>query len=142
LGYFSGISPGIPIYSPLIFKFELYQTRVNDHDGDGVPSYLEDVNNNLDVKDDDTNNNTVADYLDPDDDGDGVATFNELEQKEYTVDTNNGELEPILGSKEFEYFRTESNGVITIKTVTLIDSNNDGIDDYLQKEIKIDYSEE
>ncbi|MCK0109114.1 hypothetical protein MWU58_07410 [Flavobacteriaceae bacterium S0825] len=142
LAYFSGVSPGIPIYSPLVFKFELYQTRVNDHDGDGVPSYLEDIDGDLNVTNDDTNANTVADYNDPDDDGDGVATFNELQQNEYTVDTNNGELEPILGSKEFEYFRSESNGVITIKTVTLMDSNNDGIDDYLQKEIKIDYSEE
>ncbi|WP_347922272.1 FKBP-type peptidyl-prolyl cis-trans isomerase [Pontimicrobium sp. SW4] len=142
LGYFSGVSPGIPIYSPLIFRFELFQTRVNDHDGDGVPSYLEDIDGDLNVANDDTNDNTVPDYNDPDDDGDGVSTFNELEPKEYTVDTNNGEQEPILGSKEFEYFRSENNGVITIKTVTIMDSNNDGIGDYLQEGIKIDYSEE
>ena len=141
LGYFSGISPGIPIYSPLIFRFELFQTRVNDHDADGVPSYLEDIDGDKDVVNDDTNNNFLSNYVDPDDDGDGVFTINELEPKTYTVNTNEGEQEPILGSKEFEISRTESNGVITIKTVTIMDSNNDGVDDYLDNEITIDYSE-
>jgi len=141
LGYFSEINPGTPIYSPLIFRFELFQTRVNDHDGDGVPSYLEDIDGDINVANDDTNNNSIPDYIDPDDDGDGVLTINELEPKTYTVDTTNGEQEPILGSKEFEYNRSESNGVITIKTVTIMDSNNDGVDDYLDKETTIDYSE-
>lgn len=142
LAYFSGTQPGIPIYSPLIFKFELFQTSVNDHDGDGIPSYLEDVDGDGDVTNDDTNANTVADYNDPDDDGDGIVTLYELEPKTYTVDTNQGEQEPILGSKEFEVSRSETNGVITINTVTIMDSNNDGIDDYLDENIKIDYTEE
>ncbi|MCK0180252.1 hypothetical protein MWU50_13195 [Flavobacteriaceae bacterium S0862] len=139
LGYFSGVSPGIPIYSPLIFRFELYQTRVNDHDGDGVPSYLEDIDGNLDVKDDDTNDNTVADYIDPDDDGDGIPTFNELEPKEYEI--NDGDSDPMFAVKEFVINRSEpdNDGKIIIKTVTIKDSNNDGTDDYLDKNIKIDY---
>jgi len=141
LGYFSGTSPGIPIYSPLIFRFELFQTSVNDHDGDGVPSYLEDLDGDLNVANDDTDDNTVSDYNDPDDDGDGILTINELEPKTYTVDTNNGEQEPILGSKEFEVSRTESNGVITIKTGTIVDSDSNGVDDYLDEGVKIDYSD-
>lgn len=141
LAYFSGVSPGIPIYSPLIFRFELYQTSVNDHDNDGIPSYLEDLNDNQNVGDDDTNDNTVANYNDPDDDGDGILTINELEPKTYTVDTNNGEQEPILGSMEFELSRTESNGIITIKTGTIVDTDNNGVDDYLDEGVKIDYSD-
>jgi len=141
LAYFSGTSPGIPIYSPLIFKFEVYQFSVNDHDNDGIPSYLEDLDGDLNVGNDDTNGNSVVNYNDPDDDGDGVLTINELEPKSYTVDTNNGEQEPILGSKEFEISRTDDNGVITIKTVTIMDSNGDGVDDYLDEGIKVDYSD-
>ena len=141
LAYFSETRPSIPAYSPLIFRFELFQTRVNDHDADGVPSYLEDIDGDKDVVNDDTDNNFLSNYVDPDDDGDGVLTINELEPKTYTVNTNEGEQEPILGSKEFEISRTESNGVITIKTVTIMDSNNDGVDDYLDNEITIDYSE-
>ena len=142
LGYFSGVSTGIPIYSPLIFRFELYQTRVNDHDGDGIPSYLEDLDGDLNLANDDTDDNTVVDYNDPDDDGDGIPTFNELEHNTYTVDTNNAEQEPILGSKEFEYSRYETGGIITIKTVTIVDSDNNNIDDYLDEGIKIDYLED
>lgn len=142
LGYFSGTSPGIPIYSPLIFRFELYQTRVNDHDGDGVPSYLEDIDGDLNVANDDTNGNTVPDYNDPDDDGDGIPTFNELEPKEYEI--NDGDLDPIFGAKEFEIIRSEpdAQGKIIIKTVTIVDSDNNGVDDYLDEGIKIDYLED
>ena len=77
LGYFSRALIGIPVYSNLIFKFELYQTELNDHEGDNVPSYAEDLNGNLDVFDDDTDGDNIANYIDGDDDGDGVLTINE-----------------------------------------------------------------
>ena len=35
----------------LVFKFELYQTEVNDHDMDNVPTYLEDLKDKLDDDD-------------------------------------------------------------------------------------------
>ncbi|MCH7523579.1 MAG: hypothetical protein IIC74_00875, partial [Bacteroidetes bacterium] len=142
LAFFADSPPGVPLYSNVIFKFELYQSEVNDHDLDGVPSYLEDLNGNLNLNDDDTDANTLPNYFDPDDDGDGVLTINELEPKEYTVDTNIGETEPIFAEKEFEISRSESLGIITIKTVTIVDSNNDGLDDYLDENITINYNEE
>lgn len=142
LGFFADIRPSIPIYSNLIFKFDLYQTEILDHDFDGVPSYLEDLDGDLNVFNDDTDGDSLPDYLDRDDDGDGVLTINELEPKEYIVDTNAGETEPILAEKEFEIDRSESLGIITIKTVTIVDSNNDGIDDYLDENITINYNEE
>ncbi|TYA89172.1 FKBP-type peptidyl-prolyl cis-trans isomerase [Seonamhaeicola marinus] len=86
LAYFSGVTTGIPQYSPLIFKFDLLQMRQNDHDGDGIPSYMEDLNGDdffsLNTEEglfdgDDTDEDGVHNYFDPDDDGDGVATINE-----------------------------------------------------------------
>ncbi|WP_430467861.1 FKBP-type peptidyl-prolyl cis-trans isomerase [Winogradskyella ouciana] len=77
LAYFSGSQPDIPAYSSLVFKFELLQYQEDDHDSDGVPSHLEDLNGNLDVLDDDTDEDGAPDYIDLDDDGDGVLTIHE-----------------------------------------------------------------
>lgn len=77
LAYFSSAPVGIPVYSNLVFKFELLQTEINDHDNDGVPSHLEDLDMDLDVFDDDTDEDNLANYIDVDDDGDGVRTINE-----------------------------------------------------------------
>lgn len=77
LGYFFSSQPGIPAYSNLIFKFELLRYEVVDHDGDLVPSYLEDLNDNGDVEDDDTDEDGAPNFVDLDDDNDGVFTRNE-----------------------------------------------------------------
>ncbi|AXT20603.1 peptidylprolyl isomerase [Flavobacteriaceae bacterium AU392] len=79
LGFFDNpsASSGIPFFAPLIFKFELFSTRVNDHDDDGIPSYLEDLNNDLDVRTDDTDEDGSFNFLDTDDDNDGVRTIDE-----------------------------------------------------------------
>ncbi|MFD1162414.1 FKBP-type peptidyl-prolyl cis-trans isomerase [Hwangdonia seohaensis] len=150
LGYFSNATGGISAYTSIAFKFDLFQVAENDHDNDGIPSYLEDLNGDgeftlntgVDTNDgDDTDNDGIPDYFDIDDDGDGVPTLNELEHKTYTVDTNQGEEEPVLAAEEFEFSRSKSAGIITIKTVTIVDSNNDGLADYLDKNIAIDYLE-
>ena len=83
LGYFSQSSGAIPAYSPIIFKFELLQAYQNDHDKDGVPSYLEDINgdgelfDNTDGDFNPSNGFPIYDYLDTDDDGDGILTIDE-----------------------------------------------------------------
>lgn len=87
LAYFSSGTPGIASYTSIIFKFELLQTSENDHDFDGVPSYLEDLTGDgefivnfqdlLDDTDDDTDGDGSPNYVDTDDDGDGVSTINE-----------------------------------------------------------------
>ncbi|VAV83738.1 hypothetical protein MNBD_BACTEROID02-283 [hydrothermal vent metagenome] len=102
---------------------------------------MEDLDNNLNLSNDDTDGNNVPNFADPDDDGDGVLTINELEPMQYIVDTNIGEVEPILDPKEFEISRSEDAGVITINTVKIVDSNNDGLDDYLDDSITINYNE-
>lgn len=85
LCYYSVPQGSIPSYSPLIFKFELFDTSENDHDLDGVPSYLEDLNGDgeftIDIEeisdtiDDDTDDDNLLDYVDIDDDNDGVPTL-------------------------------------------------------------------
>lgn len=139
LAYFSSQLVGIPSYSNLVFKFSLFQTEVNDHDNDGIPSYLEDLNNDLSTFDEDTDEDNLVNYVDPDDDGDGVSTRNELMRTEYVI--NSGDPEPILASNEFELNRVESMGMITITTGKILDTNNNNIDDYLEADITIDYSD-
>ena len=79
LGYFASVRPNIPIYSPLVFTFGVYGEKETDHDGDGIPSYLEDLNGNENPFDDDTDEDVFPNYADADDDNDGVTTRNEVE---------------------------------------------------------------
>lgn len=80
LGYYQYPPAGdlLP-YEQLIFSFELFASEVADHDNDGIPSYMEDLNNNQILTDDDTDDNGVPNYLDNDDDGDGRLTEYEIE---------------------------------------------------------------
>ncbi|AVR43920.1 hypothetical protein C7S20_00780 [Christiangramia fulva] len=78
LGYFSAPQSSIPAYSPLIFTVNLFRVNVADHDGDGIPSYMEDLNNNNDILDDDTDGDNLNNSSDADDDGDGTPTREEI----------------------------------------------------------------
>jgi FKBP-type peptidyl-prolyl cis-trans isomerase FkpA len=90
LGYYSSSTAGIPSYSNLIFKFELFQMQDLDHDSDGVLSKDEDTDGDFSLIDDDEDGDNIPNYLDADDDGDGVLTINEdLEpDTDLTVDSN------------------------------------------------------
>ena len=142
LAYYSAGTAGIGPYKCLVFKFDLLQSEINDHDGDGIPSYIENIDDDEEIVDDDTDGDTLANFVDVDDDGDGVLTIDELLPTEYVVDTNMGEEEPTFAAGEYEVSRTNVNGVITIKTVKIMDSNNDGTPDYLDKDITINYNED
>ena len=78
LAYFNSPTSNIPAYSPLIFSFQLYKVNEADHDQDGIPSYLEDLDNDRIVANDDSDENTIPNYLDVDDDGDGTLTIDEI----------------------------------------------------------------
>lgn len=81
LGYFQ-YPPGnkdLEPYGQLIFSFDLYSSTIADHDEDGIPSYMEDLNNNQFLLDDDTDGDGKANYLDNDDDGDGRLTEYEID---------------------------------------------------------------
>lgn len=81
----------IPSYSPLVFTFKLFELQLADQDGDGIPSYLEDLNGdgymyfleegvpNVDNTDEnEENGDNIPDFLDADDDGDGYLTSYEI----------------------------------------------------------------
>jgi len=78
LGYFSSSQTSIPPYSPLIFNVQLLQVNEADHDGDGIPSWMEDLNENRSVLDDDTDEDETPNFADRDDDGDGTPTRDEI----------------------------------------------------------------
>ncbi len=80
LGYyqFPPSSSGIKSYDQLIFSFALFSREIADHDGDGIPSYMEDRNNNQYLMDDDTDGDGIPNYLDNDDDGDRRLTRDEI----------------------------------------------------------------
>ncbi|SKB63312.1 hypothetical protein SAMN05660776_2267 [Salegentibacter holothuriorum] len=78
LGYFSSSQPSIPPYSPLIFNVQLLRVNEADHDRDGIPSWMEDLNENNEVLDDDSDGDETPNFADPDDDGDGTPTKDEI----------------------------------------------------------------
>jgi len=95
LGYFATSRNGIPRYSPLIFNVQLYGVNQADHDNDGVPSYLEDIDGDRLVIDDDTDNDNIPNYNDPDDDGDFTLTRDEdLEADTDLNDDRDGDGDP------------------------------------------------
>jgi len=88
LGFFASPPVGSPIrrYQPIIFSVQLYKSKLADHDRDGVPSFMEDLNNNGRVTDisagddpgDDTDGDGLPNYIDRNDDGDSVLTRDEI----------------------------------------------------------------
>lgn len=112
LGYYNESRASIPAYSPLIFKIDLYTMNVTDHDGDGINSIDEDLNNNGYLYDDNTDIEAErasrafsqrVNFLDDDDDQDGILTRDEI------IINEDG-------------------------SITFPDSDNDGIPDYLDAE--------
>ena len=77
LGYYSAAAGSVPVYSNLIFKFKIFQSEVNDHGCDNVTSHLEYINGNYDLTDDNSDDDTFADFVDSDDDNDGTLTVDE-----------------------------------------------------------------
>ena len=77
LGYFNIEKALIPAYSPLIFTFSLKRLRYRDHDGDKILSKYE-YGPDLAEEAIDTDGDDYYDYLDVDDDADGVLTKEEV----------------------------------------------------------------
>lgn len=80
MSYFNSppLAVGLEAYEPFILSFQLYNAVQMDHDGDGIPSYMEDLNDNGILGDDDTDKDGTPNFLDADDDGDGKPTKEEV----------------------------------------------------------------
>lgn len=116
LGYFAQPpNNDIGIYSSLVFTFSLYDIVVTDHDDDGILSINEDLDSNGFLFDeiDNTDGDVLANFIDPDDDNDGVRTRLEIVFTTTTIINNEGEQE------EVEVFES------------YIDTDNDGVNDHL-----------
>src|SRR5690606_11281185 len=117
-------------YKPFIFKVDMLaynhvdQVQIYDYNAggnvsspDGIPSSMEDVNGNGDPRDDDTDGDGIPNYLDADDDNDGILTI-----YEYDVlpdNNNNGIID-----------EGDGDGIPD-------DSDGDGIYDYLDPDNQI-----
>ncbi len=98
-------------YDPLIFNVQLYSVNEADHDRDGIPSYLEDLDEDGIVSDlgDDTDEDLNPNYSDADDDNDGTLTRDEI-----TL---------VAGAKD--------DGIVTLGEIIFYDDDKDGILNHL-----------
>lgn len=77
LAYGNFGASSIPSNAPLLFHIELALVVTADNDNDGVLNIYEDLDANGDASDDDTDGDSLANFIDPDDDGDGTLTRDE-----------------------------------------------------------------
>lgn len=93
LGYYND-GRNVPAYSPLIFAVDLYTYNTTDHDGDTVPTHLEDLNGDG-YFDEDTDGDGLVNYRDDDDDNDGILTKTEYDvNNDGTPDDTDGDGTP------------------------------------------------
>lgn len=86
-----------------------------DGDGDTIPDYLEDVNNNGDLTDDDTDEDNLANFLDPDDDGDGILTKDEDANGNGNLFDDDSDGDGIVDFLDAELVNIENYGTQQIK---------------------------
>ena len=138
LGYFS-LPPtaAIPQYSPLFFNLKVISRSNTDFDLDGMPSHLEHPDGDITGEEDNTDGDLLVNFIDNDDDGDGVLTRDEVQKKEYEEDngtqfmtkaeaqayyTANGATDEIFISVE-----AELDGTYTLHTLIVPSTMVDGV---------------
>ena len=137
LGYYATYTGSIPSYSNLVFKFELLQSETADHDLDNIPSYMEVIEADYDLYGIDTDEDLVVDFVDFDDDGDGISTADEVRVETFTENTR-AILEATLGAITLDANQLISpikynpnRNDYSANLVTILDDNGNGIPNYL-----------
>ncbi len=126
---------------PLMFQFELLQVFEDDIDGDGIPSHLEDLNNDgaiINGEDDDTDLDGTPNVNDADDDNDGVLTEDEIVVS-FVEETTRAAIEnTALEDNQFlanfiEELRDETGNITGFRgrIITFFDTDNDGVFNHL-----------
>ena len=126
LGFFAAPpNNNIEIYGSLVFEFEIYDRIITDHDGDGILTIDEDINNNQFFFDDEdnTDGDAVNNFRDADDDNDGVETRSEIVMITETIINDDGEEEEVEVFQSF--LDTDGDGVSNHLDD---DDDGDGID--------------
>ncbi len=134
----------IGIYSSLVFTYSIFDSKVTDHDGDGIISINEDINgNNFFFDDEDnTDDDNQSNFNDPDDDNDGVTTKLEIVRDDEGnfvsfQDTDNDGTNDHLDDDD------DGDGILTVDeisinfntgVITYPDSDGDGTPDYLDSD--------
>jgi hypothetical protein len=96
----------------------------SDDDADGVPNFFEDFNGDGNLDNDDTDLDGIANYLDNDDDGDGILTIDEAKDMDGNpVDTD--------GDNDVDYLDNDDDGDGLFSNFEAGDADADGILDYL-----------
>lgn len=142
LGFFAQPpSNDIGIYSSLVFTFSLFESRVTDHDGDGIISINEDIDGNGFLFDalDNTDGDVLANFTDADDDNDGINTRLETMTDDDgnflgLIDTDNdGIMNHLDDDDDGDGIDTSDEIIVNFTTgdITFPDTDNDGIPDYL-----------
>ena len=157
LGFFANPpSTNIPVFSSLIFTYDIFQVVESDHDNDGIRSLLEDVDNNGFLFDDidNTDGDGLFNFIDNDDDNDRVLTEFEIMTSITTIINMDGEEEQVEvfesfldtdGDGVFDHLDTDDDGdgidtedEVNINNVTgavtFTDTDGDGIPDYLDSD--------
>jgi len=115
--------------SLIIINLTIY---CDDIDGDGIPDVDDDDNDNDGISDvdegnGDTDGDGIPDYLDIDSDNDGI--FDVVESGNGIQDTNN---DGVIDSNDTGFSDIDNNGMAdSSENTSPIDSDNDGIADYL-----------
>lgn len=99
----------------------IFTTNLNEDDNDGIPANLEDINNDGDFTNDDTDNDTIPNYLDSDDDGDNIPTINEKPDPNNDGNISDAQDTDLDGIPDYLDPDDDNDGIIT----RYEDSNND-----------------
>ncbi|MEB3347018.1 hypothetical protein U6A24_16215 [Aquimarina gracilis] len=109
LAYFEGTQNGaFPPYSNLIFNVQVYDVNQADHDLDGIPTYFEDLNGDsivADLTNDNTDEDSLSNYIDADDDNDGTLTRDEITVNDLN---NDGVIDPMT---EITFYDDDGDGI-------------------------------
>ena len=104
-------------------QLELDELNCGDDDSDGVPNIFEDFNGDG-IFDDDTDMDGTPNYLDEDDDGDGILTIDEAKDVDGNPIDTDGDL-------DVDYLDNDDDGDGVLTQFETGDTDGDGIDDYL-----------
>jgi hypothetical protein len=108
-------------------QVEIDSLSCGDDDGDGVPNVFEDFNGDGNLENDDIDSDGIPNYLDNDDDGDGVLTIDEAKDE-------NGNPIDTDGDGEVDYLDNDDDGDGLFSNFESGDTDGNGVPDYLDND--------